>query len=483
MAGISVKAYLMPEEFHGKDEIRRFTLDTNVANSFTYLREKLIYLFPVLLRRPFSVLYKDEEGDFITVSSDEELITACLTAAKNGLLRLNIKRKRDRGGSHHHHDKHRKHDVDHEYVGHAAVNTVHKRVACDGCDGPVIGFRYKCMQCPDFDLCMSCENKQIHAHHLFMRIPSPETDYPRFAWAHDRHSRRHHWGHGRRLNIGKFATPGCKTAESETSDDAPSDQERLHYPFQFNQVLDKIWTTLGGLPRESPTENKPAAEENKKRNSIPQAEYLLKVGNSVAALLNPLSIDVDVDVVTNNVKRPEEAPVSKPEDMEVAKENFSAASTVVLRNPEEFKVTVKEPEVTSMLEPQASSKLEPIVHQLYPVLPQGAPQAAENTGETDGWMYVDVDTKEASFHSPPPEDSQRPNSTGPPITSLANELDDLHISRSDVPPHSNPTIQSALNQMLSMGFTNEGGWLTQLLEVKNGNIDDVLEVLAPVHRK
>lgn len=465
MSVISVKAYLMPEEFHKKDEIRRFTLDHNVATSFTFLREKLIFLFPVLQRRPFSVLYKDEEGDFITVSSDEELKTACLTAAKDNLLRLNIKRKRDRGGSHHHHDKHRKHDeaLD-SFEG--LLNAVHPRVTCDGCEGSVVGFRYKCMQCPDYDLCMSCENKKVHAQHLFMRIPSPEMDYPRFPWAHDRHSRRHHWGHRRRFNFGKF---GNKPTEGETSDDAPSDQEKFQYPFQFNQVLEKIWTTLGGLPRESPNENKPTTEESKKSNVNSHDEYLQNVGNTVAAMLDPLGIDVDVYVKKAD-SRSEEAPVNEAEVMEVAKESFSAASTVVLRNPEEFKETVNEPVI--------NKEEEPVVPQLYPSLAQENVKATEKTSETDGWMYVDVDTKEVQ-----PEESQRPKSTGPPITSLANELNELHIDRSIVPQHPNPTIQSALNQMLSMGFTNEGGWLTQLLEVKNGNIDGVLEVLSPVYPK
>jgi len=40
---------------------------------------------------------------------------------------------------------------------------VHSAVRCDGCNvSPIVGARFKCSVCPDFDLCGSCEAKGCH---------------------------------------------------------------------------------------------------------------------------------------------------------------------------------------------------------------------------------------------------------------------------------------------------------------------------------
>jgi len=52
---------------------------------------------------------------------------------------------------------------------------IHPNVICDGCSGKIIGIRYKCSVCPDYDLCSTCEAKSgIHdPSHVFLKIPKP----------------------------------------------------------------------------------------------------------------------------------------------------------------------------------------------------------------------------------------------------------------------------------------------------------------------
>jgi hypothetical protein len=55
------------------------------------------------------------------------------------------------------------------------VATVHHNIICDGCNmSPIIGIRYKCTTCPDFDLCQACEAKGLHPKsHSFIKAKKP----------------------------------------------------------------------------------------------------------------------------------------------------------------------------------------------------------------------------------------------------------------------------------------------------------------------
>ena len=52
----------------------------------------------------------------------------------------------------------------------APEQVVHVGVACDGCgESPILGVRYKCAVCKDFDYCANCEEKLDHDH-PFLKI-------------------------------------------------------------------------------------------------------------------------------------------------------------------------------------------------------------------------------------------------------------------------------------------------------------------------
>merc|ERR1712173_85234 len=55
---------------------------------------------------------------------------------------------------------------------------IHPGVMCDGCQGKVVGFRYKCLVCEDFDLCGECEFSGVHPQHSMIRIIDPQITWP-----------------------------------------------------------------------------------------------------------------------------------------------------------------------------------------------------------------------------------------------------------------------------------------------------------------
>jgi hypothetical protein len=55
--------------------------------------------------------------------------------------------------------------------------SVHTNVICDGCNiNPIVGSRYKCSICKDFDFCEDCENNNFDHNHAFIKIRSPNLE-------------------------------------------------------------------------------------------------------------------------------------------------------------------------------------------------------------------------------------------------------------------------------------------------------------------
>lgn len=150
---LTVKAFLQ-KSGSGNEEIRRFSVPADVSICYDFLCRKISDIFPSLGHGRFTLYWKDSEGDQVAFSTDEELLEA-LGFVNNSLLKIYMREKASND------------------ISKDAKAERHVGVGCDGCGGAVVGNRYKCMECPDYDLCSNCEKNGIHKEHDMMRITTP----------------------------------------------------------------------------------------------------------------------------------------------------------------------------------------------------------------------------------------------------------------------------------------------------------------------
>ncbi|KAL0851380.1 hypothetical protein ABMA28_007196 [Loxostege sticticalis] len=548
---------------NSKPEVRRFTVGKSSVDRFHKLNEILQGVFPKLKTKTYSVTWKDEDGDDITISTDEELTSILsIPSGFSKVIKFNVFVNGDEC------DATIPAVFDSLFVGPA--NLCHRGVKCDGCDSSVVGFRYKCASCEDFDLCSRCEASGKHPGHCMVRIPSPIMPHAMIKSAikksrqflksvvNDKSCYRRpcksslgaiaailnelsnlahciaekeekHQDKAESLNKETLVDCGTMNKEKETGfkfginpklqvkkDD--DEQKQTAFPAwgfgapPLGQTSTRVEEPVvlppttaanpqiglfpphGCFPRPGPKKPQfgafgpavmgpggfaqPCVEGYPKQNPFGS----LHAFASSNAFGNSIGFGTSNGYGTTFGSQqsscvPFSQPAPQPEPTQATN-----SEPVLIAQPETVQIT--KPESTLATQPQpADPKAEPTLHHS---------QAFGNSigfGTSNIFGSQQSSCVPFSQPAPQPEPAQATNSepvliaqpetdpTTNPEPSPAAQPQPAAPETEPTPHHPQPHIDQAIKQMLAMGFTNEGGWLTQLVESEDGDIAAVLEYL------
>jgi len=209
---------LVVKFLYGND-IRRVTADKNFT--WAEVTDLVTSLFEITGK--FSLKYKDDEGDLITVSTDRELEEAFTFHKTQSTVRFTVVAEAKKPEVNNNNSQEAVIELDLENILPIIQNLIetfaprfggnhwggrgwrggrcpfqqnpfqqpqqqpqqqqqncafpsnaHVGVTCDGCGtSPIVGIRHKCNTCPDYDLCEQCDKKEVHREHTFTKISEP----------------------------------------------------------------------------------------------------------------------------------------------------------------------------------------------------------------------------------------------------------------------------------------------------------------------
>jgi len=545
---VSFKVVLKDQNNGEDNEVRRFVVDKNVSTSFAYLEGKLNSVFPQLSRAVFSISWTDEDGDLVTIDTDEELIIA-LTEMCGPLYKLNVNVKGTKKN---------------EDSSPSQESQTHHGVTCDACEKhPIEGYRYKCVVCDDYDLCSSCEAAGRHPGHNMMRITNPENVFPQrlFKRIHKLQERAEkgrsrqekdnigasaagqsghvpspHCGfqgrgrgifrgcgmHGHRgmggmregCGVRAWAGPAFdammrgfvgeqpmgapvnKNGENQSASHQKNHEAAFKGAQEVQDEAHNAAHETGTSASSSSQQEAINAVFEQFNNLTGSADYLKNVGNFVAQALDPFGIDVQFNIETPEGTRKDvkSSTTSKSsssssfstsineshatEDTEEDKnEKIITKTMAVPSDDEDWTVLSDQKDDSNILEVPIKVNEKESGETLYPSLPENTNVTALPAAASS---YSNVTTPPTTASS----STTGPPVTAPPMTAPTTPAPPTatHSTIASPANHPDPKIQVALQAMMNMGFTNEGGWLTGLLEAKNGDIGKVLDILQPVKK-
>merc|ERR1719245_350737 len=426
--------------------------------------------------------WKDEDGDMVTISTDEELIIA-LTEMAGPVYKLTVIIKSEKKTEDNSSD----------------ATQVHLGVVCD-----------------DFDLCGSCEAAGRHPGHNMIRISNPEMVFPQRLFkrihkmqerAEKRNSHQEKNGepsatrnsgnvlpppfihprgrHGFRgfpgmrgacggrggmrggCGAGAWAGPAFEAmmkgwmGEQETGNKENKDNTTGASKNDNDQQRDESKTD--NISKDATTPDQEAINEAIKQfaTMTGSAECLKNVGNFVAAALDPFGIDVQVNVETpeggSNDEKSESSSPSTSDDKTEEKESTDELKTKASSTSTEDWTIVGEKDVETNNANMPESRPSTPATTTTSTPPTTTTSTPPTTTASNPSKANAVDQSSSS--------TEAPTSSPAPLASVT---------------HPDPKIQVAVQAMMNMGFTNEGGWLGSLLEAKNGDIGKVLDILQPI---